>query len=132
VGNTRSFCSKVYVSAYFVLWTVFFLLLRRLYGFEASEALPALVIVGLILPGISLFVTRRVRTLPYHVLRPALESAILVAYLAVVAVVLVWGFPGAARITTEPLHSVTVLVLKLAFFVVPTLPALGDRSCCTA
>jgi len=119
VGNAQSFGSKAYVSAYFVLWAIFFLLLRRLYGFEASEALAALVILGLIFPGISLLATRRVPTLPYHVLRPALESAILVAYLAVVTVVLVWGFPGVTRITTEPLHSVTVLGLKLAIFVVP-------------
>ena len=119
MGSAHSFGSKVYVSAYLALWTVFFLLLRRLYGFEASEALAALVILGLILPGISLLATRRVASLPYHVLRPALESAILVAYLAVVAVVLVWGFSGVARITTEPLHSVTVLGLKLAIFVVP-------------
>jgi len=118
-GNAHSFGAKAYVSAYLALWTIFFLLLRRLYGFEASEALPALVVVGLILPGISLLATRRVPTLPYHVLRPALESAILVAYLAVVAVVLVWGFPSVARITTEPLHSVTVLGVKLAIFVVP-------------
>ena len=119
MGNARSCGSKVYVSAYLVLWSVFFLLLRRLYGFEASEALPALLILGLILPGISLLATRRVPTLPYVVLRPALESAILVAYLAVVTVVLVWGFGGVARIPTEPLHTVTVLGLKLAIFVVP-------------
>lgn len=118
VGNAHSFGSKVYIGAYLVLWTVFFLLLRRLYGFEASEALPALLILGLMLPGISLFATRRVPTLPYVVFRPVVESAILVAYLAVIGVVLVRGFGGVARITTEPLHSVTVLGLKLAIFVV--------------
>jgi len=119
VGNAQSFGPKAYVSAYFVLWAIFFLLLRRLYGFEASEAFPALVILGLVLPGISLLATRGVASLPYHVLRPARESAILVMYLAVVTIVLVWGFPGVARITTEPLHSMAVLGLKLAIFVVP-------------
>jgi len=110
--------SRVYVSAYFVLWTIFYLSLRGLYGFETSEALPALVILGLMLPGISLLATRRVPTLPYVVLRPVLESAILIVYLGAVAVVLVRGFPGVARITTEPLHSVVVLGWKLATFVV--------------
>ena len=108
----------MYVTAYFVLWAVFFVLLRKIYGFETSEAVPALAMLGLVLPGISLLATRRVPTLPYVVLRPVLESAILFGYLAVVTVVLVLGFPGLARITTEPLHSFAVLGLKIATFVV--------------
>ena len=108
----------MYVTAYFVLWAVFFVLLRKIYGFETSEAVPALAILGLIFPGISLLATRRVPTLPYVVLRPVLESTILFVYLAVVTVVLVLGFPGLARITTEPLHSFAVLGLKIATFVV--------------
>ena len=113
ITTRTDLASRVYVTGYFVLWAIFFLLFRTLYGFETREALPGLVILGLILPGISLLATRRVPTLPYHVLRPALESAIFVAYLAVVTGVLVWGFPGVARITTEPLHSVMVLGLSL-------------------
>lgn len=119
VQKSRLLRFGVYVGAYFGLWTLFSLLLRRLYAFDASEAVPALVILGLIFPLLSLLATRRVPTLPYAVLRPGLESAILVAYLAVVAVVLVRGFGGVARITTEPLHTVTELGLKLAIFVVP-------------
>jgi len=118
VGNPHPFSSKVYVTAYFVLWAVFFVLLRKIYGFETSEAVPALAMLGLVLPGISLLATRRVPTLPYVVLRPVLESAILFGYLAVVTVVLVLGFPGLARITTEPLHSFAVLGLKIATFVI--------------
>jgi hypothetical protein len=118
VGNPHSFSSKVYVTAYFVVWAVFFVLLRKIHGFETSEAVSALAMLGLILPGISLLATRRVPTLPYVVLRPVLEPAILFAYLAVVTVVLVLGFPGLAGITTEPLHSFAVLGLKIATFVV--------------
>jgi len=58
LGNAHSFGSKAYVSAYLVLWTIFFLPLRKLYGFEASEPLAALVILGLIFPGISLLAIR--------------------------------------------------------------------------
>ncbi len=118
MGNPHPFSSKAYVTAYFVLWALFFVLLRKIYGFETSEAVPALAMLGLVLPGISLLATRRVPTLPYVVLRPVLESTILFAYLAVVTVVLVLGFPGLARITTEPLHSFAVLGLKIATFVV--------------
>jgi membrane protease YdiL (CAAX protease family) len=111
----------VWVGAYFALWTAVFLLLRNFYEFGTSEALAALVILGLIFPALSLLVTRRVLTLPHVVLRPGLESAALVAYLAVIALVLVSGFEGVARITTEPLHSVVLLGLKLTTFVI--LPA---------
>ena len=116
--NSDSFRSRVYVGAYFALWTTFFLLLRNLYGFDASEASSALVILGLIFPAMSLLATRRVPALPHVVLRPVLEATVLVAYLAVIAVVLVWGFGRVARITAEPLHSVTLLSLKLATVVV--------------
>ena len=116
--NASAVGPKVYIVAYLVLWTISFLLLRGLYGFEASEAIPALVVLGLILPGLSLLTSRRVPAVPYVVHRPAVESGMLVAYLAVVVVVLVWGFGAVARITTEPLHSVVVLGVKLATFVI--------------
>jgi membrane protease YdiL (CAAX protease family) len=84
----------------------------------ASEAFSALVILGLIFPAMSLLATRRVPVLPHVVLRPVLEATVLVAYLAVIAVVLVWGFGGVARVTAEPLHSMTLLGLNLATVVV--------------
>lgn len=110
--------SARYIVAYFILWTASFLLLRALYGFEASEAIPALLVLGLLLPAISLLVTSGVPSLPSVVLRPALESAVLAAYLPVVVVVLVWGFGGVARVTAEPLHSIVLLSVKLATFVI--------------
>lgn len=110
-----------YVGGYYALWTAVFLLLRSFYGFAASEALAAFLVLGLILPALSLLVTRRVRPQPYVVLRPGSETAVLVAYPAVVAVVLVSGFGEVERITAEPLHSIVLLGLKLATFVV--LPA---------
>jgi uncharacterized protein len=112
-----SYGSKAYLAAYLALWTIFFLALRRLYGFDSSEALAGLAILGLIFPALSLLATRRVPALPNAVRRPALDSAILVAYLVPVAAVLVWGFGAMARIAAEPLHSVTSLGLKLAVFV---------------
>lgn len=110
--------SARYVVAYLLLWTVSFLLLRALYGFEASEAIPALLVLGLLLPGISLLVTRGVPALPSVVFRPVLESAVLAAYLPVVVVVLVWGFGSVARVMAEPMHSIVLLGVKLATFVV--------------
>ena len=122
-NSASSIRAGVYVGAYFTLWAATFLLLLRLHTFEASEALAAFVVLGLIFPALSLLVTRRVTALPVSVLRPEIETLVLVGYLAVIAVVVVVvsGFGGVARITSEPLQSIVLLGVKLATFVV--LPA---------
>ena len=113
MGNTRSSHSLIYVAAYFAVWTVALPVLRILYGFEVSEALAALVILGLIFPALALWTTRGVPALPSVVRRPGFETGVLMAYLVVIAIVLVWGFGAVARITTEPLHSFVLLGVKL-------------------
>lgn len=55
--KSHSFRSRVYGGVYFGLWTLLFLLLRSLYRFDASEAVPALLILGLIFPVLSLVAT---------------------------------------------------------------------------
>jgi membrane protease YdiL (CAAX protease family) len=106
------------VGAYFVLWVTVFMLLRTFEGFEASEALAALVILGVIFPALALLATRRVPVLPYVVRQPGIETVILVMYLGVIAWVLVSGFSRVAQITSEPLHSVVLLSVKLITVVV--------------
>ncbi len=116
----------IYVAAYFALWALAFTVLRRLEGFEASEALPALVILGVIFPALAMLATRRVSALPYVVRRPGAETAVLVMYLEVIACVLVSGFSRVARIETEPLHSLVLLGVKLMVFVaLPTAIAMA-------
>ncbi len=110
--------SWAYVAAYFGLWVAVLLLLKGFYGFAVGEAIAALIILGLALPALSLFATRSVRALPYVVVRPFSESAFLLSYLAVIAVILVWGFGGLSHITSEPAHTIVVLALKVAMFVV--------------
>jgi membrane protease YdiL (CAAX protease family) len=109
--------AKTYISAYFALWTATFLLLRAFAGFEAGEAIPAFAILGLVFPALAMLVTRRVPALPCFVRKPGMETALLLAYLAVIAWVLVSGFSRLARIGTEPLHSVVLLGVKLLTFV---------------
>jgi membrane protease YdiL (CAAX protease family) len=111
------YATGTYVAVYFGAWAAALFLLRTLYGFEIGEALIGLVILGLIFPALALLATRRVSPLPHAVLRPGSETAILVAYLAVIAAVLVWGFGAVSRITAEPLHSLVLLGVKLALFV---------------
>ena len=109
------------MGAYFALWAAIFILLRTFEGFEVSEALPALVVLGVIFPALAMLATRRVSALPYDVRQPGIETVVLVMYLGVIAWVLVSGFGRIARIGTEPLHSVVLLSVKL--LAVVTFPA---------
>jgi uncharacterized protein len=120
---------RTYVGAYFALWAALLILLRTFAGFEASEALAALVILGVIFPALTVLATRGASALPLVVRQPGIETVVLVMYLVVIAWVLVSGFGLVARVEAEPLHSVVLLSVKLvAFVVVPAaiLSALGD------
>ena len=117
---------KMFVGAYFALWSLAFILMRAFAGFGALEAVTALVLLGVAFPALAILATRRVTALPYAVRKPGIEAAVLVAYLVLVAWVLVWGFGRIARIGTEPLHSTVLLSVKLlVFVVVPAAVALG-------
>jgi len=116
------------VGAYFALWAAVLMLLRGFEGFEVSEALAALVILGVIFPVLALLATRHVSALPHVARQPRIASVVLVVYLTVIAWVLVSGFGRVARITAEPLHSVLLLSVKLLVFVtfpVAIISALG-------
>ena len=118
VENSASFIRpRTYIGAYFALWAAALTLLRIFEGFEVSEALAALVILGVLLPALAMLATRRVPALPHVVRRPGIETVVLLMYLVVIAWVLVSGFGRVARITTEPLHSLVLLGVKLVVFV---------------
>ena len=105
------------MGVYLALWAVVLILLRTFEGFDASEALAALVVLGVTFPALAILATRQVPALPCVVREPGIEGASLVTYLAVVAWVLVSGFGRIARIGTEPLHAVVLLSVKLVVFV---------------
>ncbi len=107
-----------WLGAYLVLWSALLVSLRIFEGFDVNEALAALVILGVVLPGLAMLTTRRVPALPNVVRRPRIEAASLSIYLAAIAWLLVSGFDRIARLTTEPWHSVAVLGVKLLGFVV--------------
>jgi len=111
----------IYVSAYFAIWTLALVLLRTFEGFDVSEALFAVVVLGMIFPALAMLATRRLSPLPYVVRRPGIETAGLLMYLLAIAWWLVSGFSRFVRIEIEPLHSIALLVAKLLAFVV--LPA---------
>jgi membrane protease YdiL (CAAX protease family) len=118
VENSASCIRSIaYVGAYFALWGVVLILLRTFEGFEASEAIAALVILGLIFPALAMLTTRRVSPPPNVVRHPRIETGILGIYLLVMAWLIVSGFVRVARLTTEPFHSVALLSVKLIAFV---------------
>jgi membrane protease YdiL (CAAX protease family) len=112
-SSASSIRPGTYVGAYFALWMAVFMLLRIFEGFEASEALAALVILGVIFPALAMLATRRVSAPPHVVRQPGVETVVLVMYLVVIAWVLVSGFGRIAHIRTEPLYSVVLLGVKL-------------------
>jgi membrane protease YdiL (CAAX protease family) len=125
-NSDSSIRTGIFVGAYFALWAAALVLLRGVEGFEASEALAAGVILGLVFPALAILTTRRVSRLPYVVRRPGIETAALAAYLAAIAWVLVAGFGRVASIKVEPLHSVVLLSVKLvALVLVPATITLG-------
>jgi membrane protease YdiL (CAAX protease family) len=117
MARTASTRSIIYSGGYIALWAIVLVWLRTYVGFEASEAIIAFAILGLIFPALAMLVTRGVAALPYSVHQPKIESIFLVAYLGLIAWVLVSGFAAVARITTEPLHLIVLVVVKLAVFV---------------
>ncbi|MGO8734321.1 MAG: lysostaphin resistance A-like protein [Terriglobia bacterium] len=116
-SSASSIRPATYVGAYFALWVAVFIVLRTFEGFEASEALAALVVLGVIFPALAMLATRRVSALPYVVRKPGVETAVLVMCLVVIAWVLVSGLGRVARIRTEPLHLVVLLGVKLVIAV---------------
>ena len=82
-----------------------------------SEALAALIILGLVFPGLAWLCTRRATALSASVRRPELESLVLFGYLPVLAWVIAFGFERVARIPIEPVHSLVLLAVKLVFLV---------------
>jgi uncharacterized protein len=109
--------SGTYLAAYFALWAAVLASLRSFQGFDISEALFAVVILGVIFPAFAVLATRQLAPLPYVVRRPGLETSVLLAYLVAIAWSLVSGFSRVARIETEPLRSFALLGMKLLAFV---------------
>jgi len=116
--SARSGRPAVYIAAYFGLWASSLILLRSFGTFDPSEAVAALIILGLIFPALAWICTRGKANLSISLRRPDAESLALVGYLFVLAGVIVYGFGYVARISAEPVHSIVLLIMKLLVFVI--------------
>lgn len=116
-----------YVWGYLAVYAVTLWLLQRHGDKDASESVYGLVIFAGIFPGIALLLTRNCRPLDVPVRKPATETALLLGYLALVAVYLIWGVgPLKSAVPKEPAQDIVLLVAKLVAWV--TLPALLLRA----
>lgn len=97
------------------------------HGDKDDDSLFALVLFAGILPGIALLLTRNSRPLDAPVRKPAMETALLLGYLALAFVYLIWGVgPLKSAVPKEPAQDIVLLVAKLVVWV--ALPALLLRA----
>src|ERR1700754_3874098 len=92
----------IYPAGYVCLWAATTWWLSTHTTFGAEEALAGFVILGVIFPALTLLLTRGSLPLEVRVNQPRRESLLLLAYLVLLAIVLVYGFEWVNRITTEP------------------------------
>ena len=103
-----------YAAAYVSLLVSMHLLL----GFDVSEPLLVLGVMGLGFSGLAWWTTRKAIALPFTVKRPGRETGLLLLYLLPLTTYLAWGrnAPVFSRIP-EPALSVVLLLIKLLLFV---------------
>ena len=97
----------------------------RFAGFDPSDPLAGMVILGLLFPALAWLATRGRGPELVPVREPVRESLLLGGYFLFLTTVVTWGFGWTGRIAAEPAHSLVMLGVKLAAFV--ALPALLMR-----
>jgi len=108
----------IYLGAYAALYAALLTAMHRSFGFELTEPLLVLAVMGIGFSSLAWLVTRKALPLPFAVMQPSQESVTLLAYLLPLAAYLAWGRGLLGRFAIpEPRLSVVVLLIKLAIFV---------------
>jgi len=114
----RAFLANPFFVGYALLYVASVAVLA-VFGFGPAEPVAVLVIFGLLLPGLTLLLTRNYRAMPVTVRAPAAESMLLLAYLLVIVLFLTVGLQAIdGAFPEEPTNYFARLTGKLAFFVV--------------
>ena len=107
-----------FVGGYLALYAVLLLFMRR-GGFDVSEPLLILGLLGVGFSAAGWLLTLRVSPLPYPVVSPHKELTIVTAGLVPVVLFVTWGLAFLHRhFVAEPETSIVILATKLAVFVV--------------
>jgi membrane protease YdiL (CAAX protease family) len=105
------------LAGYGAIYTGSLLAMRR-GGFAASEALMIAALLGMGFSLVAWIATVRVNPLPYIVLQPPAETAVLFAYLFPLTAFVTWGFDWVRRtVPADPAQAIALGVVKLAVFV---------------
>ena len=113
----RAFLTNPFFISYALLYVASVIVLA-LFGFGPLEPVVVLVIFGLLLPGVTLLLTRNYQALPCPVKSPAAESGLLFAYLLVIVLFLTVGLEAInGAFPHDPANYFARLTGKLAFFV---------------
>jgi len=117
VNTSARLRNQIYVCAYVVVWFGALMVLRSTPDFEVSDALIAFAVLGVAMPALAVLASRGMQLVAADVRRPWVEAAALLAYLVLVAWLLVGGLGRFVPVAAEPAHSLGVLGIKLIVFV---------------
>ena len=109
----------ILLTAYLALYAVTSFTMVRFGKFDASDSLGVFAVLGIGLSLAAWLITIGIDPLPYRVLEPQRESAMLLAYLVPLALLIAYGFSAIHRtVPSEPADSLAILVAKLSIFVI--------------
>lgn len=107
-----------FLGGYAAVYVSLLVSMHAILGFEVSETLLVLGVMGLGFSGLAWWTTRKAIALPFTVKRPGREIGLLLFYLLPLTAYLAWGRNAHvfSRIS-EPALSVVLLLIKLLLFV---------------
>jgi len=112
---------------YIILYTVFLILLGTVEGFDLTEPILILLIIGVGFSSLAWWITKGLKPLTLPVKQPASECGLLLFYLMFIVVpFLTWGMTLLRNaIVTEPMNSLGVMFAKLTVTVLVPLLLFG-------
>jgi len=110
--------SLVYLLGYVAIYFSFLFAMHRFSGFDLSEPLLVLGLMGIGFSGLAWWATRTSIPLPFVVRQPAGETILVLVYMVPLVAYLTWGRKALALSTIpEPRQSVVILAIKLLLLV---------------
>ncbi len=123
----RAFFTNPFFIGYALIYVASVIVLAA-FDFGPLEPVVVLVIFGLLLPAVTVLVTRNYEPLPVKVDAPASESKLMITYLLVIVLFLTIGMETIDSLLPEdPANYFTKFAGKLVFFVVIPFAILAQR-----
>lgn len=115
----RALFPNPFFLVYVALWLASTALLAGLYGYSPTDPVAVLVIFGLLLPGLTLLLTRGYVARTSRIDAPRSETGLVAGYLLVVVVFIAWGLDLLhAMVPDQPANYFVILAAKVLVFVI--------------